>query len=107
MRRKGRHHLRKVAGPIAEELNVSIFARHRRRRQGPPLNKDHLRAAGPPHHEVRAGDGTDWQNFEDVLQELGLSLRRFRTLCPHVGLEHRGLHGQVIIDVNQLEEGGR
>jgi hypothetical protein len=82
-----------VAGPSAEEFTVS-------------MNKDHLRAAGPPQHEVCAGGGTDWPDLDDVLEELGLSLRQFRAVYPHVGLEHRGRPGQVIIDANQLEEGG-
>jgi hypothetical protein len=95
-----------VAGPIAEELTVSIFARNQPRRQAPPRNKDNFRPASIPQLASSGDDGPDWPDLDDVLEELGLSLRQFRAVYPHVGLEHRGLHGQVIIDANQLEEGG-
>lgn len=72
-----------------------------------PEDKDDFQSAGLPPLDTPGDDSPDWQDLDDVLEELGLNFQQFRSLYPHVGLDHRGWQRQVIIDINQLEEGGR
>jgi hypothetical protein len=48
-------------------------------------------------------DTPDWVSLDEVLDELGMGLDAFRRHSPHVGLEHRGLDGRIIVDRRQLE----
>jgi hypothetical protein len=81
---------------------VSILADRPPRRQGPPLNKDHT----PPccFSAASSEEAPVWRDLDDVLEELGLSLRQFRVRHGHVCLDHRGFDNRIVVDARQLQE---
>ena len=52
--------------------------------------------------ETDAADAPDWTPVTEVLEELGMTLDEFRAADPHVGLDHSGFAGEVVVDRNLL-----